>query len=289
MEEFFVHNHLRARSLQRPDLDAANAELGALLLRYLHDGFNDDYGAWIEVGRDERAALRSTCHAAEALHKLAFGSATEGMSQKATFWLTYLPEHTSRSSEDLRALRRHSSRFKTLAYLGHFEDAQLQRDFWGLLALEENGLLQSDGESSVLTTCVALDTLLSLRGRASLDQPFPMEQCERILQRLHDEARLWYTQQRQTARAGEKAAPARKSLIGNARDLSYTMGLLLTAERPLNQTMRTSHRRSTRCCNWRSGSPTILGLAGRCATPSRRCTRSTATARRRTGALWRIR
>ena len=84
MEEFFVHNHLRARSLQRPDLDAANAELGALLLRYLHDGFNDDYGAWIEVGRDERAALRSTCHAAEALHKLAFGSATEGMSQKAT-------------------------------------------------------------------------------------------------------------------------------------------------------------------------------------------------------------
>src|SRR5262245_65875572 len=70
MEEFFVHNHLRARSLQRPDLDAANAELGALLLRYLHDGFNDDYGAWIEAGRDERVALRSTCFAAEALHKL---------------------------------------------------------------------------------------------------------------------------------------------------------------------------------------------------------------------------
>ena len=96
----------------------------------------------------------------------------------------------------------------------------------------------------MLTTCVALDTLLSLRGRASLDQPFPMEQCERILQRLHDEARLWYTQQRQTARAGEKAAPARKSLIGNARDLSYTMGLLLTAERPLNQTLLTSIKRN---------------------------------------------
>jgi hypothetical protein len=244
MEEFFVHNHLRARSLQRPDLDAANAELGALLLRYLHDGFNDDYGAWIEVGRDERAALRSTCHAAEALHKLAFGSATESMAQKATFWLTYLPEHTSRSAEDLRALRRHSSRFKTLAYLGHFEDAQLQRDFRGLLALEENGLLQSDGESSVLTTCVALDTLLNLRGRASLDQPFPMEQCERILQRLHDELRMWHTQQRQAARAGEKAASARKSLIGNARDLSYAMGLLLTAERPLNQTLLTAIKRN---------------------------------------------
>lgn len=244
MEEFFVHNHLRARSPQRPDPDAANAELGALLLRYLHDGFNDDYGAWIEGGRDERVALRSTCHAAEALHKLAFGSATEGMVQKATFWLTYLPEHTSRSAEDLRALRRHSSRFKTLAFLGHFEDAQLQREFRALLALEENGLLQSDGESSALTTCVALDTLLNLRGMASLDQPFPQAQCERILQRLYDELRLWHAQQRQPARAGEKAAPARKSLIGNARDLSYVMGLLLTAERPLNQTLLAAIKRN---------------------------------------------
>src|SRR5215470_11948614 len=173
MEEFFVHNHLRARPLQRPDLDAANAELGALLLRYLHDGFNDDYGAWIEIGRDERIALRATCNATEALHKVAFGSATENMVQKATYWLTYLPEHTSRSSEDLRALRRHSSRFKTLAYLGQFSDPQLQREFRALLALEENGLLQSDGESSVLTTCVALDTLLSLRADPGLYQPFP--------------------------------------------------------------------------------------------------------------------
>jgi hypothetical protein len=244
MEEFFVHNHLRARALQRPDLDAANAELGALLLRYLHDGFNDDYGAWIEAGRDERIALRSTCFAAEALHKLAFGSATEGMVQRATFWLTYLPEHTSRSAEELRALRRHSSRFKTLAYLGQFNDPQLQREFRGLLAVEENGLLQSDGESSALTTCVALDTLLNLRAGQNLDQGFPEEQCERILQRLHDELRLWYAQQRQNARAGEKGAPSRKSLIGNARDLSYVMGLLLTAERPLNQTLLTAIKRN---------------------------------------------
>jgi hypothetical protein len=244
MEEFFVHNHLRARPLQRPDLDATNAELGALLLRYLHDGFNDDYGAWIEVGRDERMALRSTCHAAEALHKLAFGSATEGMVQKATFWLTYLPEHTSRSAEELRALRRHSSRFKALAYLDHFEDTQLQRDFHALLALEENGLLQSDGESSALTTCVALDTLLNLRASQNLSQEFPAQQCERILQRLHDELRLWHAQQRQSARTGEKSAQARKSLIGNARDLSYVMGLLLMAGRPLNQTLLSAIKRS---------------------------------------------
>jgi hypothetical protein len=244
MEEFFVHNHLRARPLQRPDVDAANAELGSLLLRYLHDGFNDDIGAWIEIGRDERVALRSTCHAAEALHKLAFGSATEGMVQKATFWLTYLPEHSSRSTEDLRALRRHSSRFKTLAYLGHFDDAQLQRDFRALLALEENGLLQSDGESSALTTCVALDTLLNLRASHALDQPFPEEQCERILGRLHDELRLWHTQQRQPTRATERTSSPRKSLIGNARDLSYVMGLLLTAERPPNATLLTAVKRN---------------------------------------------
>jgi hypothetical protein len=244
MEEFFVHNHLRARPLHRPDMDATNAELGALLLRYLHDGFNDDIGAWIEIGRDERVALRSTCHAAEALHKLSFGSATEGMVQKATFWLTYLPEHTSRSAEDLRALRRHSSRFKTLAYLGHFEDAQLQRDFRALLALEENGLLQSDGESSALTTCVALDTLLNLRASQALDQPFAQEQRERILRRLHDELQLWRAQQRQQPRASEKAAPVRKSLIGNPRDLSYVMGLLLTAERPLNATLLTAIKRN---------------------------------------------
>jgi len=244
MEEFFVHNHLRARPLQRPDLDATNAELGALLLRYLHDGFNDDYGAWIEVGRDERAVLRYTAHAAEALHKLAFGPATAGTIQKATFWLTFLPEHTSRSADEFRALRRHPTRFKTLAYLGHFADDQLQRDFRTFLAQEERGLLQSDGESSALTTCVALDTLLNLRANQLLDPPFPQEQCERIIQRLHDELRVWHAQQRQPARAPDRPGVAAKSLIGNARDLSYVMGLLLTAEIPLNRTLLAAIKRS---------------------------------------------
>jgi hypothetical protein len=68
-----------------------------------YDGSNDDYGAWIEIGRDERIALRATCNATEAPHKLAFGSAAEGMAQKATFWLTYLPEHRSHSAENRRA------------------------------------------------------------------------------------------------------------------------------------------------------------------------------------------
>jgi hypothetical protein len=250
MEEFFVHNHLRARPLQRPDTDAANAELGALLLRYLHDGFNDDYGAWIEVGRDERTALRYTCHAAEALHKLAFGPSTEGMVQKAAYWLTYLPEHTSRSADELRAMRRHSTRFKTLAYLRQFDDEQVQRDFRALLALEENGLLQGDGESSVLTTCVALDTLLSLRSSEPLDQPFPQAQCDRIIQRLQDELRVWHTQQRQPARpsqeagSGHGASAAPKSLIGNARDLSYVMGLLFAAEASLTRNLVAAIKRS---------------------------------------------
>jgi hypothetical protein len=96
-------------------------------------------GAWIEVGRDERAALRSTCHAAEALHKLAFASATEGMSQKATFWLTYLPEHTSRPAEDLARAAPPLLALKTLAFLGHFEDAQLQRDFRGCSRSKRTG------------------------------------------------------------------------------------------------------------------------------------------------------
>ena len=101
----------------------------------------------------------------------------------------------------------------------------------------------------------------------------------------------------------------RKSLIGTMRDLSYVMGLLLTAGHPLNQTHLAAIKRhllaSLRRQDWLVDEdvtpalytllqlaqwfPDDVGVSRTLRDAFQRCTPSTAMARRRTGVSSRTR
>lgn len=225
VEDFFAHNVLQLDD-QR-ETEELDAELGAILLRFLRQGFDERDGAWVQPGRAEHETLRRTCHAAEVLHRLDLDSDTAAMVREAGNWLINLPVRGRQSADERATMHLYPSRFKTLAYLNRFDDDEVQADFRTLLRKEVGGLVRNIGESDVLTTCIVLDTLLQLDAIGRRAEVCSTEQFSRIVRALRAQIRAWRPTD---GRASEKRG-ANKCEIDSPRDLSYVLALLLQADR----------------------------------------------------------
>ena len=224
------------------DLDAV---LGALIHLYLRSTFDPQAGCW--PGRDEHDTLRRTCHAIEVLHRFNLDSDTDAMVRAGGNWLINLPGSDQLPPTERERMRRYPSRFKTLAYLHRFDDDLLRRDFAELLSLEVAGMIRGVTESDVLTTCIVLDTLLTLERAGLRYEVCGDERYGRIVTALRRQLGRWRPEAAPstTTRATRRGVPAHSaaavpprrgaatgSEIRHLRDLSYVLGLLLHADRP---------------------------------------------------------
>ncbi len=240
-EDVFSRAPLDLESGSEREVDA---ELAALIQLYLRGTFDEHAGCW--RGRDEHDTLRRTCHAVEVLHRLNLDAHTAGMVREAGNWLINLPIwDTLPPSERVRCAL-YPSRFKTLAYLGRFDDDVLRRDFSDLLDKEVGGMVRGVTESDVLTTSIALDTLITLERRGIRAQVCSDARFERIIAALRQQLKLWKPPEAQVKARPRPAAAAAAttegattirprrvaaSEIDSARDLSYVFGLLLSIDR----------------------------------------------------------
>ncbi|HEV2457390.1 MAG TPA: phosphotransferase [Ktedonobacterales bacterium] len=214
----------------------ADAALVASLHLELRRAFDRQDGCW--KGRDTHDTLRLTCHAAEVMYRLSLDAESAKMVREAGTWLINLrlPDHLDGYDRDRTRL--YPSRFKTLAYLGRFDDAIVRRDFAALLNREIGGMVRGVTESDVLTTCIVLDTLLTLEQAGIRQEVCGDRRYEAIISALKRQLKAWRPQAEQpTPRrtdAGSPAAPVERaqrgsgplSEIGDARELSYIYGLL---------------------------------------------------------------
>jgi len=247
VDDFFAQAALDLGSERDDDIDA---RLGALLQLYLRGTFDTDEGCW--TGRDERDTLRRTCHAVEVLHRLNLDSSTERMVREAGNWLINLPINDRLLPAERTRARLYPSRFKTLAYLRRFDDTLVRRDFTDLLSKEVGGMIRGVTESDVLTTCIVLDTLLTLERNGQRREVCADERFANILAALRQHFKQWRApdapvrtrkvssqtdalsvpgegEASHVARAHRRSGPLTE--IAGIRDLSYALGLLLTADR----------------------------------------------------------
>jgi hypothetical protein len=221
--------------------EEADAALGALIHLYLRSAFDRTTRCW--PGRDEHDTLRRTCHAVEVLYRLNFETDAVAMAREAGNWLINLPirDRLLRTEWDLARL--YPSRFKTLAYLRRFDDEIVRRDFADLLAKEVGGVIRGVTESDVLTTCIVVDTLLTLErgGGTHLRQEVcPDSRFSALISALRTQFKNWRSpsvpmrgRRSGPLADGEPSSPSRRSTlseINNPRDLSYVLGLLLSVD-----------------------------------------------------------
>jgi hypothetical protein len=226
-------------------LEESDAALGALLLRYLRHMYDERQGAW--PGRDGRDTLRLTCHAAEVLHQLNFDNNTAEMVYKAGNWLINLDIAYLLPPLERAQVRLYPSRFKTLAYLGRFDDEQVRHDFIELLGHETDGLIGDplgqieaparEDDSVVLRTCISFDTLLTLEQRGWRRELCGDERYAAMVEALREQLRGWqpkggakpaHAQRNGHARPSSTDASAvpLSSQLTTHRDLSYVLGLM---------------------------------------------------------------
>ena len=236
--DFFTQTALDLESCASSEQE--DAALGAYLLLYLRQHFDAGRGAW--QASDDRETLRRTCHAVEVLHRLNFDTQSRQMARDGGDWLINLPFRERLSAEERTHQRIYPSRFKTLAYLDRFDDDQVREDFADLLRKEINGMLRNVTESDVLTTCITLDTLLTLERRGQRRTVCSDDRFNAIVAALLQQFKAWKPNTGKPSRpnpgAQTDAAPkpaARRAIarceIVNARDLSYVLGLLLQVDR----------------------------------------------------------
>lgn len=231
--DFFTQTALDLETCATPEQE--DAALGAYLLLYLRQHFDPGRGAW-QAG-DDRDTLRRSCHAVEVLHRLNFDAQSRQMVRDGGDWLINMPFRDRFSAEERLTLHIYPSRFKTLAYLDRFDDDQVRDDFSMLLRKEVNGMLRNVTESDVLTTCITLDTLLTLDRRGQRRAVCSDDRFNAIVAALLQQFKAW--------RAGKPGTPAQptdatktttrrsaaRGEIDNSRDLSYVLGLLLQVNR----------------------------------------------------------
>src|SRR5690242_5327699 len=194
--DFFTQTALDLESCATPEQE--DAALGAYLLLYLRQHFDAGRGAW--QASDDRETLRRTCHAVEVLHRLNFDAQSRRMARDGGDWLINLPFRERLSAEERTHQRIYPSRFKTLAYLDRFDDDQVREDFADLLRKEINGMLRNVTESDVLTTCIALDTLLTLERRGQRRAVCSDDRFNAVVSALIQQFKSW--------KVGRPALPA---------------------------------------------------------------------------------
>ncbi|MGO8948574.1 MAG: hypothetical protein ACLQUY_13120 [Ktedonobacterales bacterium] len=247
-EDVFAQTPLELDGNTEEEVDAA---LGALIHLYLRSAF--DHGASCWPGRDEHDTLRRTCHAVEVLYRLDFETDAVAMAREAGNWLINLPIRDRLLHTERERARLYPSRFKTLAYVQRFDDEEVRRDFDDLLAQEVAGVIRGVTESDVLTTCIVLDTLITLERSAV---PLRQEVCsdERyfaIIAALRGQLKHWRSAN--AVQRGRRSGPLASeggltgsrrttslSEINNPRDLSYVLGLLLSVDQESLSTRQTA-------------------------------------------------
>ncbi|HKV83221.1 MAG TPA: phosphotransferase [Ktedonobacterales bacterium] len=231
-EEFFAQAPLELDGQSDAEMDAA---MGAIIHLYLRATYDEQAGCW--PGRDEHDTLRRTCHAVEVTHQLGLDADSAEMARNAGNWLINLPFRDRVGMAERDRSRLYPSRFKTLAYLGRFDDELVRRDFRELLNMEVGGMMRGVTESDVLTTCIVLDTLATLEQDGMRRAICPDDRFEAIINALRQQLRQWRGQStsaalrpphtRSTAStARARRRPAIQCEINNVRDLSYAFGLL---------------------------------------------------------------
>ena len=232
-EEFFAQTPIDLDGRTDAEMDAA---MGGLIHLYLRATYNAHQGCW--PGGDEHDTLRRTCHAVEVIHQLSLDSDSAEMARNAGNWLINLPLHDTVTASERVRFRLYPSRFKTLAYLGRFDDDLVRRDFRELLDREVGGMIRGVTASDVLTTCIALDTLFSLEQVGTRRAVCSDERLDAISSALRQQLRRWRGPATTTtlrpphARSTASVTRTRRSVaapceINNARDLSYAFGLLM--------------------------------------------------------------
>ena len=245
--DFFTQTALNLESCSTPEQE--DAALGAYLLLYLRQHFDTGRGAW--QASDDRETLRRTCHAVEVLHRLNFDAQSRQMVRDGGDWLINLPFRDRLSSEERTALRIYPSRFKTLAYLDRFDDDQVREDFSELLRKEINGMLRNVTESGILTTCITLDTLLTLERHGQRRAVCSDDRFNAIVAALLQQFKAWKPNTGKppkpilAAQPGAAPKPATRRAVArceidNARDLSYVLGLLFQVNRSSLATIQVS-------------------------------------------------
>jgi Phosphotransferase enzyme family len=231
--DFFTQTSLDLESCATPEQE--DAALGAYLLLYLRQHFDAGSGTW--QATDDRDTLRRTCHAVEVLHRLNFDAQSRQMVRDGGDWLINMPLRDRLSAEERLNLHLYPSRFKTLAYLDRFDDDQVRDDFSILLRKEVKGMLRNVGESDVLTTCITLDTLLTLERRGQRRAVCSDDRFNAIVAALLQQFKAWKVGKSGPSARGSDTAggaarrPAARGEIDNSRDLSYVLGLLLQVNR----------------------------------------------------------
>ena len=237
-EDVFAQTLLEPEGESEEEADAA---LAALIHLYLRSTFDKSASCW--PGRDEHDTLRRTCHAVEVLYRLNFETDAVSMAREAGNWLINLPIRDRLPHEERDRLRLYPSRFKTLAYIQRFDDEEVRHDFDDLLAKEVGGVIRGVTESDVLTTCIVLDTLITL-GRSGIQlrqEICPDDRYFGIVGGLRSQFKHWRSAS--VVQRGRRSGPlgsdtgsgvSRRSgslsEINNPRDLSYVLGLLLSVD-----------------------------------------------------------
>ena len=214
------------------DLDAeteeeADAALAAALQLALREAFDPRESCW--PGRDVHDSLRRTCHAAEVLHRLSFDVESARIVDQALVWLVNLRLPHGLEPAERDRTRLYPSRFKTLAYLGAFDDATVRADFADLLQKENGGMVRGVTESDMLTTCIVLDTLVTLEQAGLRREVCADRRFEAIQGAVRKHFRNWRAVDRsaEPATSGKERAQTSGPLIEiDARELSYAWGLL---------------------------------------------------------------
>jgi len=218
------------------DVDAALAAAVHFALRASFDG---EGGCW--RGRDEHDTLRQTCHAVEVLYRLNLDADSAAMAHEAGNWLINLPISDRMQQAERTQVRLYPSRFKTLAYIRRFDDDFVQRDFADLLGQEVGGMIRGVTESDILTTCIVLDTLVTLERQGRRRAVCPDERYAGIIRALRQHFQRWRpagapsrVKRNPHAATGASARVARRITLASEivlpRDLSYVLGLLLSAD-----------------------------------------------------------
>jgi hypothetical protein len=211
--------------------EEADAALAAELQLALRRAFDARESCW--PGRDVHDSLRRTCHAAEVLHRVSFDAESTRIVREAGTWLINLRLPDRLDPADRDRTRLYPSRFKTLAYLGRFHDPVVHADFADLLRKENGGVVRGVTESDMLTTCIVLDTLLSLEQLKVRREVCPDRRFDAILGAVKRHFRNWRPAtvaelaEAPAARARRGSGPL--SEIEDARELSYAWGLLQLA------------------------------------------------------------
>ncbi len=165
-----------------------------------------------------RASMRNTCHAIEALDLLDIPAYTRDHVQEGVAWLVNLSTMSDASATeiDYDHPRWHPSRFKTLAWLSHFDEPIVQADFARVAQnLDESGLLRNVHPRHLLATLIYLDTLQHLAQNTTLPDAWEQGRAQ-ALEAIRREVEVWWDN------------PSNAAPFVSLQEVSYALDLLIS-------------------------------------------------------------